>query len=183
MDAYYLEGEMEIINNLLEKTESKDIYELQSKVDKLLRTQSKDRLYCVWKTMRQRCNNPTSHDYKWYGAEGVKICEDWNNVDNFIAWAKKSGYRKGLTIDRINNNGNYEPSNCRWITIQQQQKNKKNCLILEYKGQKHTITEWSEITGINREIIYDRYYRKWDVKRILEQQPMQKGKYIRKKGG
>ena len=175
--------ELEIINQLLYKTESKDIYDFQIKINKLLRKQSKDKLYCIWKTMRQRCNNSNSHDYKWYGAVGIKICEEWNDAEKFIEWAEKAGYKKGLTIDRIDNNGDYCPENCRWITIQQQQMNKRNCLILEYKGQKHTITEWSEITGISRNIIYDRHHKKWEVGRILEQKPMPIGKYIRDKKG
>lgn len=175
--------ELKIINELLEKTESNDIYELNSKVCKMLKEQSKDRLYCVWKTMRQRCNNPNSHDYKWYGALGINICKEWEDPKAFISWAKSSGYKKGLTIDRIDMNGNYEPNNCRWVTIGQQQKNKRNCVKLEYKGQVHTINEWADITGIHKNVIYYRYHRKWDTKRIFEQKPMPQGKYIRKKGG
>lgn len=87
---------------------------------------SKEPLYFVWKTMRQRCYNPRQHDYKWYGAKGVKIAEVWNDYTVFRSWSLENGYAHGLTIDRIDGNKDYGPDNCRWITIQEQQKNKSN---------------------------------------------------------
>ena len=87
---------------------------------------SKEPLYMVWKTMRQRCYNPKQHDYKWYGAKGVTVCEAWNDYATFRKWAFENGYKAGLTIDRIDFNREYSPDNCRWITIQEQQKNKSN---------------------------------------------------------
>lgn len=75
--------------------------------------------------MRRRCNNPNTHGYKYYGGRGIKVCEVWNNsFTSFFEWAINNGYADNLTIDRINVDGNYEPTNCRWITIQEQQKNK-----------------------------------------------------------
>jgi hypothetical protein len=88
---------------------------------------ARDPLYYVLNVMHQRCENPNSHDFKWYGAKGVAVCEEWS-LDNFPAfkeWALRSGYRPGLTIDRIDPAGNYCPNNCRWITIQEQQKNRR----------------------------------------------------------
>ncbi len=87
---------------------------------------SKEDLYFVWKTMRQRCNNPKQHDYKWYGAKGVKICPEWDDYEKFREWALNHGYKKPLTIDRIDFDKGYSPDNCRFITIQEQQKNKSN---------------------------------------------------------
>lgn len=92
---------------------------------------SSDRLYCVWNGMRNRCYNPNHKGYESYGGRGITICEEWlNDYLKFKAWAYSTGYdenaEKGeCTIDRIDVNGNYEPSNCRWITIQEQQKNKR----------------------------------------------------------
>lgn len=78
--------------------------------------------YYVWKTMRQRCKNPNQHDYRWYGALGVSVCERWNSFESFYS---DMGPSYGLTLDRINPFGDYEPSNCRWATWETQRKNKR----------------------------------------------------------
>lgn len=82
-------------------------------------------LYAVWKAMRQRCNNPNHRDYKWYGARGVRICNEWNDYSVFREWSISNGYDKSLTIDRIDGLSDYSPNNCRWITIQEQQRNRR----------------------------------------------------------
>ena len=84
-----------------------------------------EKLHGIWAQMRQRCSNPKNKSYKYYGALGVSVCEQWQQYGPFRDWAMKNGYKEGLTIDRINTYGNYEPDNCRWITIQEQQKNRK----------------------------------------------------------
>lgn len=89
------------------------------------------RLYGVWKGMKKRCENPNCKSYKWYGEKGVLVCEEWHEYANFKEWAINSGYDKTAekgkcTIDRINPFGNYEPSNCRWISLTEQAKNKRN---------------------------------------------------------
>lgn len=80
------------------------------------RNRNPSKLYMVWCTMRRRCNSIKDKHYKWYGAKGVRICEEWNDFSKFREWAHSNGYQPGLTIDRVNSKGNYEPSNCRWIT-------------------------------------------------------------------
>lgn len=82
--------------------------------------------YFIWKTMRQRCNNPNSSRYSRYGGRGIVICDEWNQYDIFYQWALSSGYKKGLSIERINNDGNYCPENCTWIPVSEQGKNKKH---------------------------------------------------------
>ena len=85
------------------------------------------RLYNIWVNMKQRCYNSNNPKYPIYGGRGIKICDDWKNYFfSFYNWAISNGYKENLTIDRMNVNGNYEPNNCRWITNQEQQKNRRN---------------------------------------------------------
>ena len=88
---------------------------------------TRDPLYAVLNEMHQRCENRNCYDYQWYGAKGVSVCQEWSlsNFPAFRSWAISTGYTSGVTIDRINPSGNYEPSNCRWITIQEQQRNRR----------------------------------------------------------
>lgn len=87
---------------------------------------SKTPMYFVWKTMKQRCYNPNDKKYKDYGARGISICDEWlQSFGAFHDWAEQNGYQRGLSIDRINVDGNYEPSNCRWATDVEQANNKR----------------------------------------------------------
>ena len=88
------------------------------------------RLYSVWKTMKKRCENKNCKSYKWYGAKGVSVCEEWQDYIKFKKWAIENGYNENAlkgecTIDRIDPCGNYEPSNCRWVSMAEQAKNKR----------------------------------------------------------
>ena len=87
---------------------------------------SYSKLYKVWQGMKTRCYNPKFIYYNNYGGRGIKICDEWlNDFGKFYDWTINNGYKEGLTIDRINNDGNYEPSNCRWITRAEQNRNQR----------------------------------------------------------
>lgn len=126
--------------------------------------QSHSRLYFIWQNMKDRCTNQNNKNYKNYGGRGIEVCDDWlKSFDSFSLWAKETGYKDNLTIDRINVNGNYEPNNCRWLTKREQQSNKTNNVKLTYDNETHNITEWANILGISRNNIYQRIKRGWNV--------------------
>lgn len=147
---------------------------------------SSTRLYRVWQNMRTRCNNSHSKEYKYYGQRGISVCEEWNNFSIFQEWAYNNGYKKNAkrgecTLDRIDVNGNYEPSNCRWVDMKSQCQNRRmwgtdthnhKMIIWEYNGEKHTVKEWSEITGIDNKILRTRKHKGWSMKRILTTPPI-----------
>ena len=95
---------------------------------------SKSRLYNIWQNMKARCTNENNERYQDYGGRGIKICDDWNDYQNFIDFAKNNGYTELLSLDRIDVDGNYEPSNCRWATDEEQAKNKRTSLVVIVTG-------------------------------------------------
>lgn len=121
------------------------------------------RLNSIWNSMKQRCNNSNNMSFHNYGGRGIKVCEEWNDKENgfmnFYNWAMRNGYRDDLTIDRIDVNGNYEPSNCRWANMKQQSNNRRVNHNITYNNETHTIAEWSEILNTNKHTLYDRINR------------------------
>ena len=111
-------------------------------------------LFLVWETMRGRCQNPNREKYKHYGARGIKVCDEWNLAKNFCSWALKNGYKQGLQIDRINNDGDYEPSNCRWVTAKENSRNRRNTKFLTLFGETKCVAEWCETLPISQFTIY-----------------------------
>lgn len=103
---------------------------------------SKTKLYMVWDDMLARCENTRHHAYKWYGAKGVSICDEWRVFSNFRNWAINNGYKIGLTIDRIDENGNYEPQNCRWATRQEQCDHLSSCVFVDFMGEGLNISQF-----------------------------------------
>lgn len=114
-------------------------------------------LYRIWQHMKNRCFNKNSNDYKDYGARGIIVCEDWKtDFVEFLYWSIKNGWKEGLSIERKDYNGNYEPANCCWIQLSEQSKNRRGLRLIEFNGQIHTLSEWSRITGIKRSTLKQR---------------------------
>lgn len=126
------------------------------------------KLYRAWASMKDRCYNTNAVEYKRYGSRGIKVCDEWrNNFEAFYGWAMANGYEDGLSIDRIDVNGNYEPNNCRWVDMKTQGRNRRNNHMLTHKGETHCVSEWSEITGIKVSTLFDRIKRGWSVEDVL----------------
>ena len=126
---------------------------------------SSTKTYAIWTGMRDRCLNKNDPSYKNYGGRGVSICKEWNSFPNFLA---DMGHKpKGMTIDRINSDGNYEPSNCRWATPLEQANNRRTVIFLEYKGIRQSLADWARQLGIPRTTLYMRYLSNKSVAQIL----------------
>lgn len=111
-------------------------------------------LYKVWSTMKDRCENKHHAKYATYGARGICVCDEWHNLENFIRWAYAHEYRRGLQIDRIDNDGGYYPDNCRFVTSKQNNRNRRNTKYLTINGETKCVSEWCETTPISPKTIY-----------------------------
>lgn len=126
------------------------------------------RLYYIWQDMKARCYNLKQQRYNRYGGRNIVVCDEWlNNFKSFYDWAMNNGYRDDLTIDRINNDGNYEPNNCRWATLIEQHNNTSRNRHLLYNGENLTIAEWSRKLNMTRNLIRDRLQAGWSVEKAL----------------
>lgn len=141
------------------------------------------RLHRILGNMKDRCNNKKSKDYKNYGDRNIKVCNEWldrkNGFMNFYNWAMQNGYKEDLTIDRIDNNGNYEPSNCRWVDIKVQANNKRNNKLITYNGKTQTLSQWAKELKIKYATLNNRINtNKWSIERAFTQPLRKGGKYI-----
>lgn len=117
--------------------------------------------YRIWAAIRARCLNPNMPGYKHYGGRGIKICQQWNEFENFLA---DMGPRPSSrhSIDRYpDNNGHYEPGNCRWATQTQQSRNTRANRLITFRGETHCVREWEEILGFPRNVIAIRLFNGW----------------------
>lgn len=118
------------------------------------------KLFRVFHSMKGRCYNPTDKKYNRYGARGIKICDKWlNNPSSFFEWATQNGYKEGLSIDRIDNDGNYCPGNCRLVENKIQANNKSTNTIVEHNGVSKTISEWADFLELNYSTVKARISR------------------------
>ena len=137
---------------------------------------TRTRLYVIWCHMIERCENVNSTRYADYGGRGIRVCDEWKDFAVFRDWAVENGYSSELSIDRLNNDGDYEPSNCKWSTRKEQGNNKRNNRLLTYKGRTQTMTQWADEIGMNPDTFKYRIYLGWSVERAIEEP-------IRKWGG
>jgi len=124
-------------------------------------------VYIAWASMKGRCNNPNNISYPNYGGRGIKVCDRWQDFQNFYADMGAS-YKKGLTLDRIDNNGDYTLENCRWLTKAQQQRNRRNTIKVVYRGQQRVLIELAEEFDINAKTVLRRIQRDWRVEDAVE---------------
>jgi hypothetical protein len=122
-------------------------------------------IYRRWIAMKSRCETITHSSYPNYGGRGIKVCERWQSFENF--YADMGDVPEGMFLDRIDNNGNYEPSNCRWVTKIAQDNNRRTNVTIEFGGESMTITEWRRKLGITRGAMQHRLNAGWSMERIV----------------
>lgn len=129
---------------------------------------SRTALYSRYTSIKSRCYNKHDQAYTNYGARGIVVCDEWkHSFETFYNWAMENGYKEGLTIDRIDHDGNYEPSNCRWVDMKTQQNNKRNNVYLTYNEKTQTAKQWSEELDIKHYLILQRHSRGWTDEECL----------------
>jgi len=107
------------------------------------------KLYQSWKRMINRCYDPNNASYRHYRKKGVEVCIEWKySFENFLRWAIEHGWSEGLSLDRIDNNGDYSPNNCRWATSKTQARNRDSCIYLTHNGETKSLIEWCEVFGV-----------------------------------
>lgn len=142
---------------------------------------SYDRLYNIYRNMIHRCYNPIDKRYYTHGARGITVCDEWQldknhtGMKNFYKWAFNNGYQEDLTIDRIDNNGNYEPLNCRWADYFVQGNNKRNNHMITYNEKTQSLAQWSRECGIGSGTISNRIKSNWSIEKALNT-PVKKNK-------
>ena len=133
-------------------------------------------MYNVWKSMKGRCFNHKNKGYDNYGGRGISVCEEWNDYSNFHE-DMASTYESGLTLDRIDNNGDYCKDNCRWVPLRTQMRNQRRTIRVEWDGNSVSLRDLCEQKNLNFHMVKNRIFRLgWDVKRAIETPPLRKPK-------
>lgn len=141
------------------------------------------RLYKTWDCMKSRCNNPKATQYTDYGGRGISVCKEWNQFENFRDWALSNGYCDGLTIDRIDVNGNYEPNNCKWATRKEQSNNMRTNRVYTLNGETKTLKQWCDLYSLKYHTILCRVLKGWPIEKALwhpiKQKPIDEASFLR----
>jgi len=133
-------------------------------------------LYNVWNAMKQRCSNPNQRAYIRYGARGIKVCVEWLSFETFKDWALTNGYKEGLTIERIDNDGDYKSTNCEFVSKIRQANNRTNNHFINYQGKRMTLSDWGRQIDINPLAILKRLNRGWNIEKALSA-PLMKNQF------
>ena len=134
-----------------------------------------NKLCDVWRGMKKRCLNPSHKSYHNYGGRGIKIADEWMVFHNFREWALQNGYTVGLQIDRIDNDGDYCPDNCHWVSPKVNANNRSTNHRIVFNGVSHTLTEWAEILNIPNNILRNRVITlQWPIEKAFYQPIMRK---------
>lgn len=138
------------------------------------RSKRNPNLYTLWAQMLSRCENPDNKWYYRYGGRGIKVCEEWHDYLKFEEWVESNGGKpKGMSLDRIDNNSDYCPENCKWSTQKEQTRNTNRNVNITYNGKTQCLSDWANELGVTFSTLEHRYHRGWDVERMLTT-PMQK---------
>lgn len=145
--------------------------ELQSAKQKT-HGETETKLYAVWCSMKARCFRDTTTHYKYYGGRGITVCNEWvSSYEAFREWSYENGYyendNRECTLDRIDVNGDYCPSNCRWVADVAQANNRRSNRIYAYNGEEHNVTEWAHIIGIDPKTLFSRIYSGMDFEKAI----------------
>ena len=130
-------------------------------------TDDYSKLYNTWRAMKARCSNPNHVKYRYYGGRGIAIDWPWRRFKHFKAWALANGWQPGLMIDRIDNDGNYNARNCRFVTAIEQNNNRSNNVLLLYEGEVDTLANWARRRGIKYKTLASRIMRGWPAAEAL----------------
>jgi hypothetical protein len=151
---------------ILRRNPSKSCFECRG--ESPYSTINNKRLYSIYRCMIDRCQNNKNEFYHIYGGRGIEVCKVWiDSFKEFSKWSLMNGYSANLTIDREDNDGNYEPCNCRWATMKEQNNNRRNNVMLTLNGKKQSLMAWALETGLTRATIYLRINRGWSVEQAL----------------
>ena len=141
--------------------------------------QSGSKAYRSWQKMRSRCLNPNDTYFKNYGGRGIRICDRWQSFENF--YVDMGDRPDERSLDRIDNNGNYTPENCRWATKKEQDRNKRNNRFITFNGRCLLLLEWAEELKINYSTLKKRLDRGWPIERALTEMPKNNARQIFKR--
>lgn len=114
--------------------------------------------YNSYRSMIHRCYNPNAKNYKYYGGRGINVCDDWKSIEKFAKWADET-YETGKSLDRIDNDSDYSPDNCRWSSPKEQCNNRRSCVVIEYNGESHTLSEWARLYDVPPKVVILRHWK------------------------
>ncbi len=129
---------------------------------------AESRLYRIWGNIKDRCYRENSPSFARYGGRGIGMCDEWRgSFEAFQSWAMGAGYTDDLSIDRDDNDGNYEPDNCHWVPWAQQARNRANNTMIEFNGVTRCLAAWAEVLGTSQDLLSARLTQGWSIERAF----------------